>query len=52
MEAIYFGNAKGGLNHGGAGKGPWISKSPEKLLPSKITHAVPRLTFVPTIQNA
>ena len=24
MEAVYFGNAKGGLNHGGAGKGPWI----------------------------
>jgi hypothetical protein len=24
MEALYFGNAKGGLNHGGAGPGPWI----------------------------
>merc|ERR1712216_923034 len=24
MEAVYFGNANGGLNHGGAGKGPWI----------------------------
>ncbi len=24
MEALYFGSAKGGLNHGGAGKGPWI----------------------------
>ena len=24
MEALYFGNAKGRLNHGGAGKGPWI----------------------------
>ena len=24
MEAVYFGSAKGGLNHGGAGKGPWI----------------------------
>ena len=23
-EAIYFGSAKGGLNHGGAGAGPWI----------------------------
>eukprot|EP01051_Picozoa_sp_SAG22_P032399 SAG22_NODE_13646_length_399_cov_1.040000_1_plen_36_part_01 len=23
MEAVYFGSAKGGLNHGGAGKGPW-----------------------------
>lgn len=24
MEAVYFGSAKGRLNHGGAGKGPWI----------------------------
>jgi hypothetical protein len=24
MEAIYFGSAKGGLNHGGDGPGPWI----------------------------
>ena len=24
MEAVYFGSAKGGLNHGGAGTGPWI----------------------------
>ena len=24
MEALYFGSAKGGLNHGGAGTGPWI----------------------------
>lgn len=24
MEAIYFGSAKGLLNHGGAGPGPWI----------------------------
>ena len=24
MSLSYFGNAKGGLNHGGAGKGPWI----------------------------
>jgi len=24
MEALYFGNANGGLNHGGRGKGPWI----------------------------
>lgn len=24
MDALYFGAANGGLNHGGAGKGPWI----------------------------
>ena len=24
MEALYFGSAKGGLNHGGMGPGPWI----------------------------
>ena len=24
MEAVYFGSAKGGLNHGGVGTGPWI----------------------------
>ena len=24
MEAVYFGSAKGGLNHGGVGAGPWI----------------------------
>lgn len=24
MEAVYFGSAKGGLNHGGAGPGPWV----------------------------
>jgi hypothetical protein len=24
MEAVYFGSAKGGLNHGGDGPGPWI----------------------------
>lgn len=24
MEALYFGSAKGGMNHGGAGVGPWI----------------------------
>jgi hypothetical protein len=24
MEALYFGSAKGGLNHGGVGPGPWI----------------------------
>lgn len=32
MEAIYFGNAKGGLNHGGAGKGPWIMADMENAL--------------------
>lgn len=24
MEALYFGSAKGGMNHGGAGPGPWL----------------------------
>lgn len=28
----YFGNAKGGLNHGGAGKGPWIMADMEQAL--------------------
>jgi hypothetical protein len=32
MEALYFGNAKGGLNHGGAGKGPWIMADMEDAL--------------------
>jgi hypothetical protein len=32
MEALYFGNAKGGLNHGGAGKGPWIMADMENAL--------------------
>ena len=32
MEAIYFGSAKGGLNHGGAGKGPWIMADMENAL--------------------
>lgn len=32
MEALYFGNAKGGLNHGGAGKGPWIMADMEMAL--------------------
>ena len=32
MEAVYFGNAKGGLNHGGAGKGPWIMADMEQAL--------------------
>jgi len=32
MEAVYFGNAKGGLNHGGAGKGPWIMADMENAL--------------------
>jgi hypothetical protein len=32
MEAIYFGSAKGGLNHGGAGVGPWIMADMENAL--------------------
>ena len=32
MEALYFGNATGGLNHGGAGKGPWIMADMEQAL--------------------
>ena len=32
MEAVYFGNAKGGLNHGGAGTGPWIMADMENAL--------------------
>jgi|EP00505_MAST-04D_sp_SCG-Rhode-Island_P003861 hypothetical protein len=32
MEALYFGNAKGGLNHGGAGPGPWIMADMENAL--------------------
>eukprot|EP00041_Stephanoeca_diplocostata_P011945 m.198353 g.198353 ORF g.198353 m.198353 type:complete len:334 (-) comp18743_c0_seq3:431-1432(-) len=32
MEAVYFGNAKGGLNHGGAGAGPWIMADMEQAL--------------------
>uniref|UniRef100_A0A7S0HDZ0 Alpha-L-arabinofuranosidase B catalytic domain-containing protein n=1 Tax=Phaeocystis antarctica TaxID=33657 RepID=A0A7S0HDZ0_9EUKA len=32
MEAVYFGNANGGLNHGGAGKGPWIMADMENAL--------------------
>jgi hypothetical protein len=32
MEALYFGSAKGGLNHGGAGPGPWIMADLEKGL--------------------
>jgi len=32
MEAIYFGSAKGGLNHGGAGPGPWIMADMENAL--------------------
>jgi len=31
MEAVYFGNAKGGLNHGGAGTGPWIMADMENV---------------------
>jgi len=31
MEAVYF-NANGGLNHGGAGKGPWIMADMENAL--------------------
>ena len=32
MEALYFGNANGGLNHGGAGDGPWIMADMENAL--------------------
>jgi hypothetical protein len=32
MEAVYFGNAKGGMNHGGAGNGPWIMADMENAL--------------------
>ena len=32
MEALYFGNATGGLNHGGVGPGPWIMADLEKGL--------------------
>lgn len=32
MEALYFGSANGGMNHGGAGKGPWIMADLEKGL--------------------
>ena len=32
MEAIYFGNDTGGLDHGGAGKGPWIMADMENAL--------------------
>jgi hypothetical protein len=32
MEALYFGSAKGGLNHGGAGVGPWIMADMENAL--------------------
>merc|ERR1719195_2343232 len=32
MEAVYFGSAKGGLNHGGDGKGPWIMADMENAL--------------------
>ena len=32
MEALYFGSAKGGLNHGGAGAGPWIMADMENAL--------------------
>ena len=32
MEAVYWGNASGGsMNHGGAGKGPWIQADMEKV---------------------
>lgn len=34
MEAVYFGSAKGGLNHGGAGTGPWYLTSDGPALPS------------------
>eukprot|EP01052_Picozoa_sp_SAG31_P007791 SAG31_NODE_377_length_16533_cov_99.867957_14_plen_174_part_00 len=32
MESLYFGSAKGGLNHGGAGTGPWIMADMENAL--------------------
>jgi len=32
MEALYLGSAKGGLNHGGVGPGPWIMADLEKGL--------------------
>mmetsp|Transcript_111923 Transcript_111923/g.250084 ORF Transcript_111923/g.250084 Transcript_111923/m.250084 type:complete len:425 (+) Transcript_111923:59-1333(+) len=32
MEAVYFGNAKGGMNHGGDGPGPWIMADMENAL--------------------
>ena len=32
MEAIYFGTGTGGLDHGGAGKGPWIMADMENAL--------------------
>jgi hypothetical protein len=32
MEAVYFGSAKGGLNHGGDGPGPWIMADMENAL--------------------
>lgn len=32
MEALYFGSAKGGLNHGGTGPGPWIMADLEQGL--------------------
>ena len=33
MEAVYFGNASGGtMNHGGAGRGPWVQADLEKGL--------------------
>ena len=32
MEALYFGSAKGGLNHGGTGNGPWIMADMENAL--------------------
>ena len=35
MEAVYFGSAKGGLNHGGAGPGPWIMVGAAKAVPGQ-----------------
>ena len=32
MEALYFGSANGGENHGGAGAGPWIMADMENAL--------------------
>ena len=40
VEAVYFGSAKGGLNHGGAGAGPWIMADMENALVRKQCHQV------------
>ena len=41
MEALYFGSAKGGMNHGGIGPGPWIMADLENgLWGSNLTASV------------